>query len=78
MIIYPMLCPCCGQYGDIRLYRFKRTNKALLICTECDLLWENPEKLISDKKNSNTDTFMKGHDIKNWDDFQEIGPWPRP
>lgn len=77
MVIYPTLCPCCGEYGDIRLYRFKSTNQALLICTECDLLWANPELPIDDQENSNADTFLKDNDMKNWDIFQEIGPWPR-
>lgn len=78
MVIRPALCPCCGEYGDIRLYRFRSTNKALLICTECDLLWISAEMPIDNQENSNADTFLKENDMNNWDAFQEIGPWPRP
>ena len=78
MVVYPALCPCCGEYGDIRLFKFKRTNQALLTCTECDLLWTSPELSIHNQENSNADTFLEENNMEGWSDFQEIGAWPRP
>ena len=38
-----MRCPTCGGYGDLVFAKVKSTGDSIIVCTECDLLWESAD-----------------------------------
>ncbi|MEX5235994.1 hypothetical protein [Kocuria arenosa] len=40
----PNECPCCDS-GVISSWRVNATNETILICDECDSVWEDPAEL---------------------------------
>ena len=41
-------CPFCNQ-GWISIARYSVSNRLLLLCEECDTIWENPDDIKNDK-----------------------------
>lgn len=81
MIIHHALCPCCGEYGDIWLLRFKPNSQAVLCCYECDSLWEDASVPIIEQKGQDLAAFMQSFNLSTQgtfkEFFEEIGRWPR-
>lgn len=43
-----MRCRVCDEHGDLLRARIKKTQKEVIVCSECDSLWEaNIEELDS-------------------------------
>lgn len=40
----PNECPCCDD-GIIAAYRLVATGETILVCDECDSVWEDPSEL---------------------------------
>ena len=38
-MIHYEICPYCGQ-GAVRKAKIKRNEKSIIICEECDTVWE--------------------------------------
>ncbi|MGK5067781.1 hypothetical protein [Janthinobacterium sp. RT4P48] len=38
-----MRCTTCGEYGDLIRAVIRKTGQEVIVCTECDALWTQPQ-----------------------------------
>lgn len=70
-----MLCPTCGEYGDLVYIRVKSTGKGVIACVECDLLWESddPNKISADSATDVTSYLTEHGFPPSWDELEILG-----
>ena len=68
-MIHYEICPYCGQ-GAVRKAKIKRNGKSIIICEECDTVWE---KETNDKTGISLQQFLRHEGIDvNYDDWKEL------
>ena len=70
-------CPTCKEYGDLVQAKVRGTTRLVVVCTECDSLWE---RLDAEKLGEITDveSYLKGLDLpQTWDSLEIIGRLPQ-
>jgi uncharacterized Zn finger protein len=70
-----MLCPTCGEYGDLVHICVKGTGKRVIACTECDSLWETDDqnKITADSATDVT-SYLNAHGLpSSWEELAVLG-----
>lgn len=55
-----MQCPTCGQYGDLLHATIRKTGQQVIVCSECDALWEQAEAQTDVASKLDVDAFLAG------------------
>ena len=72
-----MQCPTCGEYGDLLHATIKETGQQVIVCTECDALWEHPEVRITADSMLDVGTFLTEAGLHaGWDEIGARLPAP--
>lgn len=74
-----MQCPTCGEYGDLLHATVKKTGQAVIVCTECDLLWAHPQQDIDPARASDVELFLAQAGLEpDWQELQLGARGPPP
>ncbi|MGX9714009.1 hypothetical protein ACWYXJ_07035 [Janthinobacterium lividum] len=74
-----MECPTCGEYGDLLHATVKKTGQAVIVCTECDLLWMHPQQDIDPARARDVASFLEQAGIEpDWQELQLGARVPLP
>ncbi|PKV43334.1 hypothetical protein CLU92_0643 [Janthinobacterium sp. 61] len=74
-----MQCPTCGEYGDLLHATVKKTGQAVIVCTECDLLWAHPQQDIDLARASDVELFLAQAGLEpDWQELQLGARVPPP
>jgi len=66
-----MLCPICGEYGDLVVARVKKTGKKVIVCTECDSLWKDIEVELLANNAMDVSQFLSESGLApTWDELE--------
>lgn len=72
-------CPTCGEYGDLLHATVRKTGQRVIVCTECDLLWEYPQQDIDPAGASDVALFLEQAGIEpDWQELQLGARLPPP
>lgn len=68
-----MHCLTCDEYADLVVARVNKTDEHVIVCTECDQLWENTElDPMSANRALDVDTFMEERGLPTGWELLEI------
>ncbi|WP_436550979.1 hypothetical protein [Janthinobacterium sp. LB3P118] len=68
-----MQCPTCGEYGDLLHATIRKTGQQVIVCSECDALWEHPEMRITADSMLDVDSFLAGLGLHgSWEELEVL------
>lgn len=68
-----MECPTCGEYGDLLRATVKKTGQAVIVCTECDALWEQAEAQTDAASMLDVASFLAGLGLHgSWEELEVL------
>ena len=72
-----MRCPICLEYSDLIRAQVKKTGHEVIICTECDCLWQITGEHIDTGVQTDVTSFLTKSGVQpTWDALSVLGRLP--
>lgn len=72
-----MRCPICGEYGDLVRAKVKKTGHEVIVCTECDSLWEHSGTELDPDSAMDVSLFLSKSGLNpTWDELEILERLP--